>query len=136
MNMRELKIGLMLFLLFCTGVFSGVLLDRKFAPRAPTASRSRNLGPFMTGNDAPILAEMTKQMELTPDQQKQVGEILRSWSGQVKQSRVEAIKHRQELFEKAMPLIRTNLTAEQIRILDDMVERSRRRQRQLLNRAN
>jgi hypothetical protein len=136
MGARELKVGLMLVLIFAAGVFCGVVLDRKFLTRAPDPARGRAPHPLLAGRDAMVLAEMTEKMNLTPEQQKRVGEILGAWSARVKQSRQQALKERLELFDGTMPGIRTNLTPEQIPAYDEMVERARRRQRRLENRMN
>lgn len=130
MGLRELKIGVMLALIFGAGVFTGFHLQRPatFVPREP--SRSRNSAPpVIAGRDEPILAEMKTRFKLTPEQEKQISEILKNWSQQVRQSKQQVMKDRFELFEATMPLIRTNLTADQLPIYDQMVERVRRRQR-------
>jgi len=137
MGIRELKIGLMLLVIFASGVFCGVLLDRKFGAREPGSARGRGGGPpLLAGRDAAVLAEMTDQLKLTVQQQRQIGEILRDWSTRVKQNRQQTLKERFSLFESAMSSVRTNLTAEQLPVYQDMVERAHRRQRQMQNRAN
>jgi hypothetical protein len=136
MGIRELKIGLMLLVIFASGVFCGVLLDRKFGPREPGPARGRGGPPLLTGRDAAVLAEMTDQMKLTGQQQQRIGEILRDWSTKVKQNRQQTLKERFSFFESAMSSVRTNLTAEQLPVYQEMVERAHRRQRQMQNRAN
>ena len=81
---------------------------------------------------APAVKE---KLKLTPPQEQRVHDILSEWSAKVKQSRQQALKERMELFERIMPMVRTNLTPEQIPACEEMVERVRRRQRQLENRG-
>src|SRR5688572_22637675 len=132
MGLRELKIGLMLALIFAAGVFSGFHLNRRTepVPTPPDPSRSRNNAPpVVAGRYEPILAEMKIRFKLTPDQEQKVGEILKSWAQQVRQSKQQVFNERFELFEKTMPFVRTNLTPEQLPVYDTLVERVRRRQR-------
>ena len=125
----------MLALIFGAGVFTGVLLDRRFAAPEPAAGRPRSAGPNLPGRDQ-VMAEMKEKLRFTPQQEQRVGEILDAWSRQLKQNRREAIKERLELFERMMPSVRTNLVPEQIPAYNEMLERVRRRHRQMLNRAN
>ena len=132
MGLRELKIGVMLALIFAAGVFTGFHLQRPAQPISiPKESmRARNNAPpVIVGRDEPILAEMKTRFKLTPEQEKQISEILKNWSQQVRQSKQQVMTERYQLFEATMPLIRTNLTPEQLPIYDQMIERVRRRQR-------
>jgi hypothetical protein len=137
MGSREVKVGLMLALIFAAGVFSGVLLNRKLtASEAASATRGRLGNALLAGRDRLVLAEMTDKMKLTPEQQVRVGTILSVWSGKVRQNQQQSLKERLALFDQMMPSIRTNLTSEQVPVYEDMVDRARRRQRQMQNRVN
>ena len=132
MGLRELKIGLMLALIFTAGVFTGFHLNRRTetvsVPADPT--RTRNNAPLVVvGRYEPILAEMKTRFKLTPEQEQKIGGILKNWAQQVRQSKQQVFNERFELFEKTMPLVRTNLTSEQLPIYDNLVERVHRRQR-------
>ena len=132
MGLRELKIGLMLALIFAAGVFTGFHLNRRTETiSVPTDSiRARNnTPPVVTGRYEPILAEMKIRFKLTPEQEQKIGGILKSWAQQVRQSKQQVFNERFELFENTMPLVRTNLTPEQLPVYDNLVERVRRRQR-------
>lgn len=131
MGPRELKIAMMLALIFAAGIFTGYHLNRPAAPAVSpqSSARNRNVPAIVVGRGEPILAEMKSRFKLTPEQEKQVEAILRNWAQQVRESKQQVFKERFELFERTMPFIRTNLTAEQLPAYDQMVERVRRRQR-------
>jgi hypothetical protein len=131
---RELKVGLMLLLIFAGGVVCGVLLDRKLAPPEPTSPAQPRA--VFEGRDKQVLAEMTERMKLTPEQQKRVGEILGELQSGMKRNLQQSLKDRIALFDQSMRGIRTNLTPEQIPVLDKMIERAHRWQRQMQERAN
>jgi hypothetical protein len=135
MSTRELKVGLMLALIFGAGIFTGVLLDRNFAARDPVAGRPRNAGRNVPSRDH-VMAEMKATVGFTPQQEERVGKILDGWWDQQKEVRVDAMKKRLEIFEQMMPMVRTNLTPAQIPAFNKMEDRVRRRQQQMLNRAN
>jgi hypothetical protein len=133
MAIRELKVGLMLALIFSAGLFTGVLLDRRFAS-PELAGRPRNAGPREAREH--VMAEMKEKLRFTPQQEQRVGEILDDWSRKLKEVRRDALKERLELFERTMPMVRTNLTPAQIPAYNDLTDRVRRRHRQMINRAN
>jgi hypothetical protein len=135
MSTRELKICLMLALIFGAGLFTGVLLDRKFAAPEPMAGRPRNAGRNAPPRDQ-VMAEMKATVGFTPQQEERVGKILDGWWDQQKEVRVDAMQKRMAIFEQMMPLVRTNLTSDQIPAFNKMEDRVRRRLRQMLNRAN
>ena len=132
MGLRELKIGLMLALIFAAGVFTGFHLNRRTETVSVSTDPARNRNnapPVVAGRYEPILAEMKIRFKLTPEQEQKIGGILKNWAQQVRQSKQQVFDERFELFEKTMPLVRTNLTPEQLPVYDHMIERVRRRQR-------
>lgn len=134
MGLREAKVGFTLLLIFGAGVFSGVMLDRQFTPRPEETARKR--GVPLSKRDDFVLSELRTKVGITPEQETKISAILTNWGEQLQQHHQTTLKERFELFEKTMPTVRSNLTAEQARKFDAIMERIRRQQRAMLNRAN
>ena len=133
MGLREAKVGFTLLLIFGAGVLTGVMLDRQFAPR--TAETVRKRGVPLSKRDDFVLSELRTKVGITPEQEAKVSVILNTWAGQLQEHHQATLKERFELFERTMPMVRTNLTTEQFRAFDAMLDRVRRQQRTMLNRA-
>lgn len=65
-----------------------------------------------------IVERMSRDLQLTPAQRDRVGDILRDARFKVRQSEMEFIHRRHELFWQAMSDVRGTLTPEQQKIFD------------------
>ena len=61
----------------------------------------------------PVLARMTRDLNLTPDQHDEIGTIMQETWLKVRETHLEFMQHRRQLFMGAYARIRATLTPEQ-----------------------
>jgi len=126
---RVVRVMLAVSLIFVLGVFTG----RWTAPR-PSGSRFRPLPPPLQAQGSPDVAinHMLAYIDLSPAQIGAIRPLLEKWASETRNT-APFSEERKEAFLKYVPMIRRELTPDQLDAYDAMTEatkaRATRRQR-------
>ena len=125
----KLRIALLLLLIFVGGGFVGWLAGRTSEPPERPAIRRQVM---KTAEE--VLKEMDASLHLTPEQRERINPLVVEWRKKARGIEATSVKQRHEVFQQMVPIIRTNLTAEQQRTYDrDALQIERRFQRGIRN---
>ncbi len=131
MDIRTLKVALMLLLIFVAGGFCGWWMGRSGADTETSAAPRGGGRPPVVRKDQ-LLNEFTTDLGLTPEQRLDTEEILGEWAQEAQRVHRENLRGRYALFQKYSPIVRTNFTAEQKRIYDRKTAETERRWRRMM----
>src|SRR4051812_31846267 len=118
-KLRIPKRSALLLLIFVGGAVAGIVLDRHFAPRNSMPRRLAGLPPAERPDY--MLKEFTAAMDLTPDQQRRVGTLLKAWRKEIASHPEWTRPQRANFITSNSPALRTNLTPAQSIVFDRLM---------------
>jgi hypothetical protein len=131
---QTIRLVAILALIFAVGGFCGWWLrDQHAAQDDGGVAANRRRTP--AANMDRLLTELTTDLNLTSDQQKQIRALLDDWLKDFQGFSQQRVRDRSMLFHKYAPLIRTNLTSEQQVLYDRKTQEGERRLRMMQRRA-
>src|SRR5262245_19018405 len=104
---REIRIALLLLLIFLAGGGTGFFLHSRFAPEASVTRRGPRLSP--NERQERLFSELNELLKLTEDQRSRIRQQIAAWGKERTRLNRRRLEERQQLFERMSADIRTNL---------------------------
>ncbi|MCI0536352.1 MAG: hypothetical protein L0Z50_14115 [Verrucomicrobiales bacterium] len=131
---REIRIALLLLLIFVAGGVAGFFLHAPVVPEENAIRRGSRFSP--AEREERLLFELHERLQLSEDQRSRIRQQITNWGKERSQINRRRLEDRLQLFERISTQIRTNLTEQQQRTYDQRVRQVRRTFRRMIERES
>ena len=131
---RELRIALLLLVIFLAGGGAGFFLRSRFAPEESVVRRGPRLS--QAEREERLFSELNDSLKLTEEQRTRIRRQIGDGGKERTALNRRRLEDRLQLFERLAGNIRTNLTQPQQQIFDQRVRQVRRTFRRMIERES